>query len=189
VVVLAALALAGCRGEPPTRPPVYLAPPESGNILHNLVLAFSLRDLHEIDSMLASDFPGRAAFLDSLRCVFEGDPARGIPRPTRVNLWIEIVSHGPDPGAGHEGWLKYVVNTSLTLDFAHDNQLKVLSPAWMYFKREPPGSGVWKLAEWVPRPGDGPAAPYFFFPNSRFHFSSADSAGPVSLAGRWENRK
>ena len=65
---------------------------------------------------------------------------------------IDTLSSTPDNRVGKEGWIRYYVQTNLVITLPDGNQTPVLSPAFFFFKQEPAGSGVWKLAEWLDVP-------------------------------------
>jgi hypothetical protein len=170
VVLLSLIVLVpGCIWDPPVEPPptqqTYLAPTSPENVIHNLQALFANRDPVEYDSTLADGYVFRFALDDITQGrpdsliraeemsfaenLFVNGAGEGYPPATTIKLVIGIVSHGPDNRIGHESWVKYVVNTDLTVNFADRNPLTVKAPGWLYFRQQPEGSGRWRLAEWA----------------------------------------
>jgi hypothetical protein len=166
VFLLLLAALPGCQGTQTTQP-IYYPFPE--NAIESLAHLYTNMDPVKYDSTLApgyvfrfqpydvtagqSDSLVRAEEMSFARNLFVNGAGEGAPRATRTRLVVVITSSGPDLRAGHSGWVKYVVNTNLTLSFASNPwTTSVSGPAWWYFRQVPEGSGCWKLAEWADQP-------------------------------------
>jgi len=74
------------------------------------------------------------------------------PAAAKITLQIDTLSSMPDLRVGHETWIRYDVQTTLAVTFPQGGVLTIQAPAVFYFKQEPTGSGIWKLAEWKDEP-------------------------------------
>jgi hypothetical protein len=110
------------------------------------VFRFQLQDAQngEPDSLT------RAAFLGAIGNLFDQNPHAILQPAMRISLALSIVSKDDDNRIGHLGWMKYTLNTALTLTFQDGNQTQVSSPGTFYFTT---GGAGWQLAEWQDQPG------------------------------------
>lgn len=171
--VLATLCLAvavvssGCIFSPGTtggtKPKPYVAPSSPYNVIQNITALYINRDFAKYDATLSQDYvfrfipdlSGRADSLirnqeiDFSEHLFSSGSTDGSQAAAaKISLTIDTTSSSPDNRVGKEGWVRYVVQTNLQITLPDGNVTPVNSPAYFFFKQEPAGSGVWKLAEW-----------------------------------------
>jgi hypothetical protein len=169
---LLAAGVAGCgivTPGPPPPPPPYVAPSSPENVIFNLGRTYVRLDPVEYDSLLTDDYVfrflqgdapvGRAdSLIRAEEMAFAGNlfvngAGPNNPVATQIRLALATVRSQPDPRIGHNGWVWHVVNTELIVYFADGTSFAVISPAWLYFRQVPAGSGRWRLAEWADQPG------------------------------------
>jgi hypothetical protein len=155
------------KGDTTTKKP-YVAFTSPENVISNMSALYINLDPVEYDSTLAPGYVFRFApaditvgMPDSLirnqemefaENLFVNGAGESNPKATRIQLVLQTTSSGPDNRIGHSGWMKYVVNTNLTVSFTNANPITVTGPAWLYFRQEPENSGRWWLAEWADQP-------------------------------------
>jgi hypothetical protein len=153
----------------------YVAPTSPENVIKNMAALYINLDPVRYDSTLATGYVFRfqptditAGQPDSLiragemnfaENLFINGAGEGSPKATRIQLVLTPNSSGVDNRIGHSGWMKYVVQTQLTVTFTSRDSIKVNGPAWLYFRQQPEGSGNWRLAEWVDQPVSSGSAP------------------------------
>ena len=175
MAIVAAL-VAGCIFSPTTGGTTsklpYVAPTSPENVIANMAALYINLDPVEYDSVLADNYVFRfvlgeitAGKADSLIRNEEMNFAENLfingidvdhPHANKITLTLQVSSKTPDNRIGHGTWVKCIVNTNLTVDFTNSN-LTVTSPAWLYFRQVPEGSGRWRLAEWADQPGSSGA--------------------------------
>ena len=180
LLVATALFPAGCifspdQGGPPP-PPDFWADTSPENVIHNIAACYIARSTVRYEEVLATGYVFR--FLradittgdpDSLTRPEEmnfaehlfdsGKPEQSLLPATKISLRTVITSHDADARFGHAGWMKYVVETDMTLDFANGDKQTIAAPALWYFRQQPDSSGHWKLAEWEDQPSGSSGAP------------------------------
>ncbi|HVP37881.1 MAG TPA: hypothetical protein VMS93_01740 [Candidatus Saccharimonadales bacterium] len=184
---------AGCLGSPaaPPAPVRYKAPTSPENVLFNLAALYQNLDPARYDSTLASGFVfrfhagdispgspdtlGRADELAFAENFLRAGGPGGSPPAASLKLHIDALAPGPDPRAGHGGWLRCAAMTDLSVEFADGRKLALKGAAWFYFVREPAGGNTWKLAEWADGP---PAAPGGATSSSRTAGSTSPRGSP-----------
>ncbi len=161
----------GCILDPPTKSKpklAYRARTSPANVIFNVAAAFQNRESARYIEQLCEGYVFRGvpdpltSRQDSLirteelnfaENLFERGSTDGLQKPaTSIVLVIDTTSSTPDPRLGHEGWMRYIVQTSLRITTA-DGQIVVNSPAWLYLRPDP--DGTWCLAEWQDESSDG----------------------------------
>ena len=167
VAMLLLACAAGCGSQTVTKPPATVPAP-SGDVIRDMKSLYINRDVQEYGKILSSDYVFRfvpdpvSGHEDSLSRAEElnfgnhlfvtGSTDGQEPPALSIRLTIDTTSSEPDNRRGHTGWVRYYVQTSLTLTQTNGAAHNVNGPAIFYFKQEPAGSGVWKLAEWQDEP-------------------------------------
>jgi hypothetical protein len=170
--VLATLLMAaafsnGCIFSPGTTGPAskkpYVAPSSPYSVIQNITALYINRDFAKYDETLSQDYvfrfiPDNAGHSDSLirnqeidfsEHLFSTGSTDGLQAAAaKISLQIDTTSSSPDNRVGKEGWIRYYVQTNLSITLPDGQVTPVQSPAYFFFKQEPAGSGVWKLAEW-----------------------------------------
>ena len=144
------------------------------NVVNNIAAVYELRDVTQYDSLLtdayvfrfqeadirtgAPDSIGHAQEILFAEKLFVSGAGGENPAASRITFSYTISAIGDDPRLGHTGWKRYTVQTTVKVGFSNGNEIEVNSPAEFYFKQDPEGSGLWRLAEWRDLPG-GTGAP------------------------------
>ncbi len=170
------LLLAGCTSSTAPNPAaVYLCPGAGGScstasLLKDIPTAFTHLDIAgytaELDDHFVfrtlpdlgsghSDSLGRAVELSVMKHLFT-DGAGGQFAMKKILLTVDTTSSSSDSRVGHEGWIRYIVQTHFVGTFPDGNEMHIDSPAWLYFR--PAAAGTWKLAEWADQPPPGSPA-------------------------------
>src|SRR5262249_33750265 len=142
ILLAAGIGLCGCK--PATAPQSHKIPylpfTSPANVIFNIHAAFENQDFHEWDNILAADFVFRYQQGD----IQGGQPdsliraeaisfaenlfSRGTttePAANKITLVIDTLSSGPDIRAGHEGWIRYDVQTQFAATFPEGNTINI----------------------------------------------------------------
>lgn len=140
----------------------YLARTSPENVIYNVTAAFQNQEFLPYSEQLCDGYVFRgildentnrqdslilAEELNFAENLFQRGSSDRTQKPaTSIKLVIITTSKDPDPRVGHEGWIRYVVQTSLKVNTADGGEIVVNSPALLYLRPDP--GATWCLAEW-----------------------------------------
>ena len=148
----------------PTCPPPageFLARTSPAAIIHNMAESFHARDFNHYTEQLCAEYvfrfiPDNSGHSDSLirneevnfaEHLFTTGSTDGTQlAASKISLAIDTLASNPDGRVGHEGWLRYYVNTRLAISLPDGQEINVVSPAYLFFHQD--NAGLWCLAEW-----------------------------------------
>ena len=139
----------------------YLPRTSPSYVIRNMATSFQSRDFNSYTAQLCPEYvfrfiPDISGRSDSLIRNEEANFAEHLfatgstdgtqLAASKISLAIDTLASNPDSRVGHEGWLRYYVNTRLAISLPDGQEINVVSPAYLFFHQD--NSGLWCLAEW-----------------------------------------